>query len=305
MSRIRSQAEIVAASLAPVLIQGGTGTGKEVLARFIHDKSDRRERPFIKVDCSALPRELIESELFGHEKGAFTGAVDRKTGRFEEAQGGTLFLDEVGNLARDTQIKLLNVLQDHAITRIGGASPVRLDIRVLCASNLNLEEMAASGAFREDLLFRINAITINLPPLSDRKEDIPELANFFLSIFNAANGKSIRGLTAGAFRKLYAYAWPGNVRELRNAIQRAVIFCGGSLIGPGHIELLSRATRPSGAGKARPHYHLVEMNRKKFLEIVRRHNGRVGRMARELGVSRQACYDNLKKYKINPEKYRK
>jgi transcriptional regulator with PAS, ATPase and Fis domain len=306
IGRIKDKAALIAPTNASVLIQGPTGTGKEVLARFIHDKSPRKDKPFIKVDCSTLPRELVESELFGHEKGSFTGAVDRKIGRFEQANGGTIFLDEISNISRDTQSKLLNVLQDLTITRIGGNKAIPLDVRVLTASNLNLEQLVANGAFREDLYYRINAITITLPPLSGRREDIPDLCRYFISFFNHAVGRRVKGLSAQAHRKIHAYAWPGNIRELRNVIQNAVIFCEGDLIETDHVQIAGGepGAAPERAQAAKPSYHLRDLDREKLLEVVREHRGVVSAIARALGISRQACYDNFAKYGIKVGEYR-
>jgi transcriptional regulator with PAS, ATPase and Fis domain len=279
-----------------VLIQGPTGTGKEVLARFIHMKSGRRDAPFVKVDCSALPPNLIESELFGHEKGAFTGALRQKTGRFEQADKGTIFLDEVGNLSREIQAKLLNVLQDHTVTRIGGIQPVRLDIRVLAATNIPLESLIRTGAFREDLFYRLNALTIFLPPLKDRLEDVPELCRHFLSALNANSEKQIKDLTPAAYKRLYDHTFPGNIRELKNIIDKAFIFCERPFIDEGDVQIVQTEVPRRGAdGAGRRKNPLMRMDRAEMEALLKKHRGIVRDVAEALGVTRQACYHYMKR----------
>jgi transcriptional regulator with GAF, ATPase, and Fis domain len=206
-----------------VLITGETGTGKELIARAIHSSSRRKKKPLIKINCAALPAGLVESELFGHEKGAFTGAIARRIGRFELAHGGTIFLDEIGELPSDAQAKLLRVLQEHAFDRVGGTAPIQVDVRVLAASNRDLLQMVGEKTFREDLYYRLSVFPLHLPPLRDRKEDIPPLAHFLVNKLAARIGKRIDGIDKETMRRLIAYPWPGNVRELENVIERAVI----------------------------------------------------------------------------------
>lgn len=299
---IKETAATIASSEATVLIQGPTGTGKEVLAGYIHRKSPRRYQPFIKVDCSLLPETLIESELFGHEKGAFTGAVARKIGRLEQADGGTLFLDEIGNITLPVQAKLLGFLQDRKITRVGGERAVQLDVRILAASNIPLPDLIRQGRMREDLYYRLNMVSIDLPPLKDRPEDIPLLCRKFLTDFNRAHGKAVSGLSQEAQNRLMRYPWPGNVRELENVVRRAHLFCTEHEIGAEQI-LLGPVKNASPAG-AKATYHLKGMNREKLLDIVKRCDGVVSAAARELGVTRKACYSNLRKYGIDPETFR-
>jgi hypothetical protein len=230
ITRIKDKARVIADSNATILIQGATGTGKEVLARHIHAQSLFKKGPFIKVDCSTLPRELMESELFGYEKGSFTGAAQRKIGMIEQANRGTLFLDEVANLTLEAQAKLLQFLQDFSFVRIGGQRQIQLNLRVIAASNIELKDLVQQGLFREDLFYRLYVVAINLPELRKRKEDILPLCNHFLSHFSLTANKNIKGLSAGALKKLYEFPWPGNVRELKNVIQQAVIFCTGEEI---------------------------------------------------------------------------
>ena len=220
----------VADSQATVLIRGESGTGKELVASAIHYASPRSDKPFIKVACAALPENLLESELFGYEKGAFTGAMERKPGRFELANGGTIFLDEIGDLTLATQVKLLRVLQEKEIERLGGTQTVKIDVRIICATHRDLEKMVKDGKFREDLFYRINVFPIFLPPLRDRKEDIPLLIDHFYHKFAKENKKKVKGINRASLDMLLAYQWPGNVRELENVIERAVILCQKELI---------------------------------------------------------------------------
>jgi len=233
MERARKAAE----SKSTVLLLGESGTGKEVLARSIHAWSPRSARPFVAVNCVALSEELLESELFGHEKGAFTGAHQQKPGKFELANRGTIFLDEVGDIRESLQAKLLRVLQEHEFERVGGTKPVRVDIRVLAATNRDLEEAVNTGRFREDLYYRLNVVRLRLPPLREHPEDIPDLALHFLRKYAAETGKAIEGISPGAMELLRAHRWPGNVRELENAIERAVVLGSGSAIAADDLGL--------------------------------------------------------------------
>ncbi len=221
----------VARNTATVLIVGESGTGKEVVARAIHRQGPRRDRPFVAINPAAMPETLLESELFGHEKGAFTGAHQRKTGKFEMAEGGTLFLDEIGTLKPELQIKLLRVLQEREIERVGGSRPIRTDVRIMAATNSDLRRAVASGTFREDLYFRLNVVRIVVPPLRERRDDIPLLVEHFIRRYNHQFSKRIEGLSAEAQAVLHRYAWPGNVRELQNIVERSVALVDGGVIG--------------------------------------------------------------------------
>jgi formate hydrogenlyase transcriptional activator len=220
----------VAPTDSSVLIYGETGTGKELIARAIHDRSDRKDRPLVKVNCSAISAGLVESELFGHVKGAFTGAFERRIGRFELADGGTIFLDEVGELPLDTQVKLLRVLQEREFEPVGSNRSIRVDVRIICATNRNLQESIKEGAFRSDLYYRLNVFPLEVPPLRERRADIPQLAMFFLSRYARNLGKKIDGISTATTEKLTSYSWPGNVRELQNLIERALILCNGPIL---------------------------------------------------------------------------
>ncbi len=230
MKKTLSMADQVAPSDASILITGESGTGKEVMARYIHQKSKRAQGPLISVNCAAIPENLLESELFGHEKGAFTGAVARRVGKFEEADGGTMFLDEISEMDMKLQAKLLRVLQEREVDRVGGSKPVKVNIRIIATSNRALPEEVKAGRFREDLYFRLNVINLQLPPLRARTEDIPPLAKHFVEKYSTANGIPARPITEGAMNKLLAYHWPGNVRELENTLHRAVLLARGDQI---------------------------------------------------------------------------
>jgi len=242
MARVVKLAEQVAPSDASVLITGESGTGKEVMAKYLHSRSKRAGKPFISINCAAIPEQLLESELFGHEKGAFTGAIGRRIGKFEEATGGTLLLDEISEMEVRLQAKLLRALQERLIDRVGGTKPVPVDIRVIATSNRNLSEAVKDGSFREDLLFRLNVVNLKLPPLRERPADIAALAEFFIAKYSKANGLSARTLSDEARAALLRAPWPGNVRELENTLHRAVLLSGGELIGPDAILM------PDGTG---------------------------------------------------------
>ncbi|HXH07922.1 MAG TPA: sigma-54 dependent transcriptional regulator [Vicinamibacterales bacterium] len=235
----------VAKSNTTVLIRGETGTGKELIAGAIHHNSLRASRNFVKVNCAALQENLLESELFGHEKGAFTGADKQRIGRFEQADGGTLFLDEVGDMSPNTQAKILRVLQEHEFERLGGTRTIRVDVRIIAATNRNLSQMVANGQFREDLYYRLNVVSLDMPPLRERKEDIPALANFFIQRFAGELKKKIDGLTPDALKLLMRYNWPGNIRELENALERAVLLTEGPSISSADLRLGELSTGPS------------------------------------------------------------
>jgi formate hydrogenlyase transcriptional activator len=213
-----------------VLIYGETGTGKELIARAIHNRSNRKDRPLVKVNCSAISAGLVESELFGHVKGAFTGAFERRIGRFELADGGTIFLDEVGELPLDTQVKLLRVLQEREFEPVGSNRSVHVDVRIICATNRNLEESIKAGTFRSDLYYRLNVFPLEVPPLRERRSDIDQLARFFVSRYARNLGKKLTGISTAATQKLLSYSWPGNIRELQNVIERALILSNGPIL---------------------------------------------------------------------------
>jgi two-component system response regulator AtoC len=243
LEEIMELVDTVADSQATVLIQGETGTGKELVARALHDRSRRRAQPFIKINCAALPEGLLESELFGHEKGAFTGAIKRHIGKFEQADGGSLLLDEISEIKPALQAKLLRVLQEQEIGRVGGSEEIKVDVRIISTTNRNLKESIEAGDFREDLYYRLNVVPITLPPLKDRKDDIQALAQHFLRRYSSQNDKEVTEVAPDAMEKLLAYDWPGNIRELENVIERGVVMTGDSLLRAGHL-LMEGSVQP-------------------------------------------------------------
>jgi DNA-binding NtrC family response regulator len=289
-----------------VLIEGETGTGKEVLAGMIHRLSPRAGAPFVKIDCSAIPRELLESELFGHERGAFTGAVAGHAGRFEQAQGGTVFLDEVGNLPVEIQMKLLNVLQDRSVQRVGGTRPMALDIRIIAATNVPLKDLTGQGRFRLDLYYRLNQCRIEIPPLRLRKDDVPLLAEYFLRAAAKNYGKDVRGFDRAAMALLYGHEWPGNVRELSNTVNRAVIFARGPRIGRKDIALEKAVKKaPAAAGRRGGPRQKWSVGKGRLSAVLKAHNGNISRVMAALGVSRPMVYKFIHRYKIRINHYRK
>ena len=297
--------QTIADSYANVLIHGETGTGKELVARAIHAASARHGKPFVTLDCSALARELLESELFGHEKGAFTGATDRHVGRFERANTGTLFLDEVSNINPAVQAKLLRVLQSRTFERVGGQKPISVDVRIIAATNRPLEELVAEAAFREDLYHRLNVVQIDLPALRDRSEDIPLLAMEFLRRFARQNGKDLRGFTDAAVAALCAYHWSGNVRELENVVLQAVVLAKSSLIDITDLPKRILQTRGgSGSVSSSLQDQLGEPEKQILLNALRQHGGNIKRTAKTLSISRTTLYAKLKRYQIDPDAIR-
>jgi len=289
--------EDIAPTDATVLIQGESGTGKELVARAIHLKSPRLDKPFVVIDCSAYPATILESELFGHEKGAFTGAIRQKPGRFEQAHGGTVFLDEIGDIPLSAQIKLLRVLQTQRFERIGGEKTVTVDVRIIAATNKNLLDEVKQGRFREDLFYRLSVIPIDLPPLSRRRNDIPLLANHFMNRFAVAHGKPLEKFSTDAMRLLLDYSWPGNVRELENTIEHAVVLSKGTLIEAANLPEAFRA----GSSNRIERPPTIEDNEKKFLQETMDECGwNKKKAANRLGISRSTLYEKLKRHGIAP-----
>lgn len=284
-----------AAADVPVLILGESGTGKELAARAIHNLSSRRAGPFAVINCGAIPENLLESELFGHEKGAFTGAHVSRNGRLEAAQGGTLFLDEIGDLPLALQVKLLRTLQEHTIERVGGRRKVPVDARVLAATNADIQEAMRQGRFREDLYYRLGVVVIHMPPLREREGDIPVLARLFLQRYSRENGKALKGFSRQAAQLLETHGWPGNVRELENRVKRAVIMAKGPYVAPADLELTSPHARFTGMGlkKARE-----ELERELILQAMAKTKGNLSRAAANLGISRPALYEMMDKLGI-------
>lgn len=293
MARVREMVEKVASTDAHVLVTGENGTGKEMLAREIHNRSRRSGEMMVSVDLGAVPETLFESELFGHVRGAFTDAKSDRAGKFEAADKGTLFLDEIGNLPVSLQAKLLSAIQSGRIVRVGSNTPVEVDIRLVSATNRNLYEMVSAGTFREDLLYRINTIHIELPPLRERREDILPLACLFLERYAAKYHKTIEGFDASAERELTAYPWAGNIRELQHAVEKAVILCDGETIGASAL-LLRPAEAP--AVPAAPFSTLEEMEREMIAQAMIRHRGNLSAVAQQLGITRQTLYNKIKRF---------
>jgi len=303
MRRLARQIESAAPTSTRVLITGENGSGKEVVARTLHRLSLRADAPFVDVNCAAIPEELIESELFGHRKGAFTGAIDDRRGKFELAHTGTLFLDEIGDMSLKTQAKVLRVLQEQQFQKVGGQKVVKVDVRVIAATNKNLEEEIRAGNFREDLLFRINVIPINVPPLRERGDDVALLANHFLQQLAAETGRHAKSLSATAVRKLRSYSWPGNVRELRNVMERLTILAPADVIEPEQIELGDSRSAPAAIPTDLPLREARERFEREY--IVRKLSemgGNVSRTAEALGIERSNLYRKLNAYGIEVER---
>ena len=317
LAEVMESIEQVAPTASTVLLRGETGTGKELVAHAIHINSPREDKPFVRVNCASLAQGVLESELFGHEQGAFTGAINQRAGRFELADGGTLFLDEVGDLPMDVQIKLLRALQEREFERVGGTETIHVDVRVVSATNRNLEEMIERGDFREDLYYRLNVFPVRLPPLRDRHGDLPLLVNHFISKFSSVANKKVSGYTEEAMSKLQSYAWPGNVRELENIIERAMILVKGGQIeahdlafsrlgngGTGSVQvsvplvsatasevpvaLPSEGSRPLGE-------RLQDREKQEIIAAVERSNNNIAGAARLLGINRSTLYYRMRK----------
>jgi len=298
MQRLFGLIDNVARSKAPVMIQGESGTGKELVARAIHEVGERRDKPYIQISCAALNENLLESELFGHVKGAFTGADRTRIGRFEAAHDGTIFLDEIGDIPLSTQTKLLRVLEENKIERVGDHKPIPVNVRIITATNKNLEDQISKGLFREDLFFRINVFPLYCPSLSERKEDIPVIVRDFISQYALHDGKKITGITSEAMEKLMDYSWPGNVRELRNAIEYAFILCHDKEIGIQHLPLkITKAGEKYGTSTKKD--SAFSQERQKLIDILRQAGGNQSEAARILDVSRVTIWKRIKKYGID------
>ncbi|MFH7320338.1 sigma-54-dependent transcriptional regulator [Desulfurivibrio sp. D14AmB] len=322
--RLLERARAVASSKATVLVLGESGTGKEVFARFIHHVSDRKAGPFVALNCAALPEGLLESELFGHEKGAFTGAVMAKKGKFELASGGTLLLDEIGEIPLHLQAKLLRVLQEEEVDRLGGKEPVRVDVHVLATTNRDLAEAVKAGEFREDLFYRLNVIPIRLPPLRERPEDIPLLADFFVEKYTARYRKPAKKISEGARQRFLEYQWPGNVREMENLVERAVLLSGGEALEPWDFwdeepppdvaaapapespSFAPRSSAPSALGEVDPGpdagpdltgQSLREVERQMILQALRKTEDNRTHAAKMLGISVRTLRNKLNEYR--------
>ncbi len=292
IKEVFSMIDKVAATEANILILGENGTGKELVARAIHQKSLRKNNSFVSVDMGAITESLFESELFGHRKGAFTDAKEDRPGRFELANGGTLFLDEIGNLSMALQSKLLSALQSRQVTRVGSNTPVDVDIRLICATNMPLHQMVDEGKFRQDLLYRINTVELRIPPLCERVDDIPMLANHFLNFYTKKYHKEIIAFSPEAIVKLKKYAWPGNVRELQHAIERAVIMADSSTLQQSDFLF----NRKGGHSTESDTLNLDDVEKAAVVKAIQLHNGNISKAAEELGLTRASLYRRMEKY---------
>jgi len=303
MQEVLATVERVAPTNSTVLLGGESGVGKDLIARAIHEKSRRASGPFLKINSTAIPENLLESELFGFEKGAFTGAVASKPGKFELADKGTLFLDEIGDVPPVTQVKLLRVLQEREFERLGGTRTVKVDVRLIAATNKDLREALEQGTFREDLYYRLNVVPIDIAPLRERKQDIPDLVNLFVSRFTGESGKPVEGITPEAMRILVNYHWPGNVRELQNIVERACALAKGNVLDPSDIHLDTRAAKASNGfvGFLPDGMTLEQWEDEMVQEALRRANGNKSQAARLLGLSRNALRYRLSKIGIADE----
>ena len=302
MDRLLEMVHTIADTMATVLITGESGTGKTMLARYIHDQSHRREGPFVKISCGSLSETLLESELFGHMRGSFTGAIRDKKGKFEEANGGTIFLDDINSASANLQVKLLRVLQEKVIERVGGNVPVQVDVRIITATNTPLQDEVAKQNFREDLYYRINVVTFTIPPLRDRLSDIEPLANHFIKQFNQVHHKEIKGISKSALQVCLQYTWPGNVRELENVVERAVILSPGEFIVPESLPGNIRETKPTISREALKHLSLEEAlamaEKDILLNTLESLNWNRQLSARTLGISRTTLFNKMRRFQL-------
>jgi two-component system response regulator HydG len=304
MVRLLETVAQVAPSEATVLITGESGTGKEMIAGAIHFNSPRKDGPYVKLNCAAITETLLESELFGHEKGAFTGAHKRKEGRFRQAHGGSIFLDEISEMSLAMQVKLLRVLQDREITRVGGEEVINVDVRLIAATNKDLLQEIEAGRFREDLFYRLNVVTLNMPPLRERREDVPLLAKHFLEMFSDKNRKTIKGFTPQAMDQFLRYDWPGNVRELMNAVERGVVLSGSEYLDIEDLPLILKDETLEGEIPSKEvipgDLPLDEVEKASILKTLELTGGNKSEAARRLGITRRTLHKRLKKYGVMP-----
>lgn len=303
MARLLETVAQVAPSEATVLLTGESGTGKELIAGAIHFNSHRKEAPFIKINCAALTETLLESELFGHEKGAFTGADRRKEGCFVQAHGGSLFLDEVSEMPLTMQVKLLRVLQEREITRVGGEKVIPVDVRVITATNKDLLQLLKEGAFREDLYYRLNVVGLEIPPLRTRQDDIPLLAQHFIEMFAAKNKKEIKAFTPKAMDSLLRYDWPGNVRELMNAVERGVVLAQSEYLDDTDLRIFHEGSHENSGPVRLSHETprpLEEVEKETVMRTLESAGGNKSETARRLGITRKTLHKKLKKYGVMP-----
>lgn len=298
LTKMMSLIEQVAPTRASVLVTGESGVGKELVADALHRLSDRKDGPFIKVHCASLSSNLLESELFGHEKGAFTGAISQKKGRFELADGGTIFLDEIGEIDSATQVKILRVLQEREFERVGGTETIKVDVRIVAATNRDLLDEVKKGNFREDLYYRLNVVHIEVPPLRERKEDIPLLMSSFLEEFNREDKRTIEGFSPAARKAMYAYSWPGNIRQLRNTIESAVVTCRGKVIDTGDLPEQIVAENRAGEVSIRLGVTLSEAEKTVIMSTLDFCEGNKTKASEMLGIGRKTLHRKLEEYNV-------
>ena len=298
MKKVEELVRKVGPTDTTVLISGESGTGKELVARAIHRHSSRRDKPFVVVDCGSLVENLFESELFGHVKGSFTGATATKYGRFELANGGTLFFDEIGNISINIQTKLLRVLQEREVTKVGSSQVIKVDVRIVAATNKDLQKAVKAGTFREDLFYRLSVVPITLPPLRERRDDIPLLANHFLRKYNKKRRKNIRAISDRAMKALVEYNWPGNVRELENAIERAVVLAENDVVKPSDLLYYGLTVETPSTSDAGGAQRLIDLEREHIAKTLKMFNGHRGKAAKSLGIDRKTLRVKLKRYGI-------
>jgi two-component system response regulator HydG len=298
MKKLFETLSLVAPTEATILLLGESGTGKELMANAIHQNSPRRERPYVKVNCAALPETLLESELFGHEKGAFTGAIDKKKGRFELADGGTIFLDEIGEMSLPTQTKILRVLQEREFEPVGGTKTIKVDVRIVAATNKQLEEEVKRRTFREDLYYRINVVPITIPPLRERREDIPLLTEHFLRIYSEKNKRAIRRFEQGVIEAFMQHSWPGNVRELENIVERMVIMSKGDAIALDGLPPALAGQQQEGKSTPLP-TSLKDIERDSIVKTLEQTGGNRTKTAAILGITRKTLQNKIKEYGID------
>ena len=304
MQKILQSIEVIAPTLATVLIQGQTGVGKELIARAVHAMSDRSQKPFIPVNCGAIPENLIESVLFGHEKGAFTGAIEVHQGYFERAEGGTLFLDEIDSLSPSAQTRLLRVLQEGELERVGGKQTLSVDVRIISATNNNLEELVKQGLFRNDLYYRINVVRLSIPPLAERPEDLPYLVQLIVQLLSKKHNKAVESVSREVMQKIRAYSWPGNVRELENILERSLLFTVGKEMTVLDLELTANTNNVDDWRSIKE--NTIAKVEQSFLETaLKQHRGEVKKVSEEMGITSRAVYNKLKKYDIKLAEYRR
>lgn len=296
MKAVVGQIAAVAESNATVLILGESGTGKELVARALHVDGKRRNGPFVAVNCGAFAETLLESELFGHEKGSFTGASSQRKGAFERADGGTLFLDEVGNSPTSVQVKLLRVLEERELFRVGGQEQIRVDVRVISASNRDLDELVEEGEFREDLLYRLKVVIIRIPPLRERREDIRPLVDRFIAMACEDHGRHVAGVEAGYYRRLEAYNWPGNVRQLKNVVESSVVMASGTVLAATDVHIDEAPKAPGSAVSVPDGMKLADMEKAILAETLRKYEGNRTVSAEKLGISRRTIQRKIKDY---------